>query len=394
MLAFIFPGQGSQRAGMGRPWVGHSSWAVVDEASEILGADLAHLLLDAEADELVATDNAQLATYLTSMVALDALRRAGVVPSACAGHSLGEYSALTAAGSLSLADGLGLVQARGRAMQRAAEACPGTMTAVLGLDDDTVKEVCRQAEGDVWVANLNAPGQVVISGAPEAVAAAGDAARAAGARRVLPLPVSGAFHTPYMASAGEALDQALEAAALVAPNVAVVANADAAPHHQAGAWAGLLHTQLCSPVRWRQSVERLADDGATTLIEVGPGGVLCGLARRTLPDIGTASVSTPEEVDRLAQAVPPAPAPPPAAPEGEHLHMSERLVVSPAAGVFSPAERWRENLAGSRVEVGEILGTVGNEEIRSRFAGVIMGIIAHDGEQLLPSQPIAWLRTA
>ncbi len=379
---------------MGRPWVGHPSWSIVDEASEILGTDLARLLLEADADELVSTASAQVATYVTSLVVLDALRRAGVAASACAGHSLGEYSALTAAGTLTPAHGLVLVQARGQAMQQAAEARPGTMAAVLGLDDATVGEACRRAEGDVWVANLNAPGQVVISGSSEAVAAAEDAARDLGARRVLPIPVGGAFHTPFMAPAGDTLDAALESAVLTAPTMPVVANVDAAPHHQAGAWAALLHAQLCSPVRWRQSVERLAEDGATTLVEVGPGGVLCALARRTLPDIGTASVSTPEEVHRLAQAVPPAPMPPPAAPEGEHLHMSERLVVSPAAGVFSPAERWRENLTGSRVEVGEVLGTVGAEEIRSRFAGVVMGIIAHDGEQLLPSQPIAWLRTA
>ncbi len=390
----MFPGQGSQQPGMGRPWLGHPSWSVVDQASELLGAHLAHLLLDADADELVSTGNAQLATYLTSLVALDALRRAGVAPSACAGHSLGEYSALTAAATLSLADGLVLVRARGQAMQRAADTRPGTMAAVLGLDDGSVEQACRQSEGDVWVANLNAPGQVVISGAPDAVTSAGEAARALGARRIVPMAVSGAFHTPFMAPAEDALDEALATAVLAAPGVPVVANVDAAPHHQAGAWAGLLHAQLCSPVRWRQSIERLAEDGATTLVEVGPGGILCRLARRTLPDLGTASVSTPEDVDRLAEAVPPAPAPPPAAPEGEHLHMSERLVVSPAAGVFSPAERWRENLAGSRVEVGEVLGTVGTEEIRSRFSGVVMGIIAHDGEQLLPSQPIAWLRTA
>nr|MDP9453669.1 hypothetical protein [Actinomycetota bacterium] len=167
-----------------------------------------------------------------------------------------------------------------------------------------------------------------------------------------------------------------------------------APHDQASEWPGLLHAQLTSPVRWRGCLERLAHDGATTLVEVGPGGVLCGLVRRTLPDAGTVAVAVPEEVDRLAEAVPPAPPPPPPRPEGEHLHMAERLVVSPAAGVFSPAERWRENLAGSRVEVGEVLGTVGTEEIRSRFSGVVMGIIAHDGEQVLASQPIAWLRTA
>ncbi len=379
---------------MGRAWVGHASWSIVDEASDILGADLSHLLLEADADELVATASAQVATYLTSLVALDALRRAAIVPSACAGHSLGEYTALTAAGSLSLAEGLRLVQARGEAMQRAADARPGTMAAVLGLDDALAEQACRQTGGDVWVANFNAPGQVVISGAPDSVAAAGDAARGLGARRVLPIPVGGAFHTPLMAPAEQDLDAALQAASLGAPQVPVVANVDAAPHHQAGEWSELLHAQLCSPVRWRRCVERLADDGVTTVVEVGPGGVLCGLVRRTRPDLGTVSVSTPEEIDRLAAAAPTAPNPPPARPEGEHLHMAERLVVSPAAGVFSPSERWRENLAGSRVEVGEVLGTVGTEEIRSRFAGVIMGIIAHEGEQVLPSQPIAWLRTA
>ncbi len=394
MLAFVFPGQGSQRPGMGRPWSGHVSWSIVDEASDILGADLAHLLVDADVDELVGTARAQMATYVTSLVVLDALRRAGVVPAACAGHSLGEYTALTAAGSLSLADGLALVQARGAAMQRAADARPGTMAAVLGLDDEAAEQACRQAGGDVWMANLNAPGQVVLSGAPEAVAAAGDAARSLGARRVVPIPVGGAFHTPLMAPAEHDLDEALGAAALGAPEVPVVANVDAAPHDQASEWPGLLHAQLTSPVRWRGCLERLAHDGATTLVEVGPGGVLCGLVRRTLPDAGTVAVAVPEEVDRLAEAVPPAPPPPPPRPEGEHLHMAERLVVSPAAGVFSPAERWRENLAGSRVEVGEVLGTVGTEEIRSRFSGVVMGIIAHDGEQVLASQPIAWLRTA
>lgn len=394
MLAFMFPGQGSQHPGMGRPWADHASWSVVHEASEVLGRDLAHLLLDADAEELVATANAQLATYVTSLVVLDALRCAGVAPAACAGHSLGEYSALTAAGALSFTDGLRLVQARGEAMAAAAGARPGTMAAVIGLDDDAVAEACRQAGGDVWVANLNAPGQVVVSGAEESVAALHKTAKALGARRILALPVAGAFHTSYMAPAGEALAAALARATLRPPRVPVVANVDATVHREGCEWADVLLAQLCHPVRWRQSVARLVADGATTLVEVGAGKVLSGMARRIVPDSGSVSVSTPEEVERLADAATPTSPRPPTSPEGEHLHMAERLVVSPAAGVFSPAERWRENLAGSRVEVGEVLGTVGTEEIRSRFAGVVMGIIAHDGEQLVASQPIAWLRTA
>ncbi len=394
MLAFMFPGQGSQMPGMGRPWVGHSSWSVVDEASDVLGQDVAHLLLDADADELRSTANAQLATYVTSLVVLDALRCAGVTPAACAGHSLGEYSALTAAGALSFTDGLRLVEARGHAMAAAARARPGTMAAVIGLDDESVEEACRQAGGDVWVANLNAPGQVVVSGAVEAVAALRKTAKALGARRVLDLSVAGAFHTSYMAGAGEALAEALARATLRAPRIPVVANVDATVHRGSREWAGVLLDQLCRPVRWRQSVERLVADGANTLAEVGAGTLLAGMAKRIVPDTGLVAVSGPDEVERLADVASPSSPRPPTSPEGEHLHMAERLVVSPAAGVFSPSERWRENLAGSRVEVGEVLGTVGSEEIRSRFAGVVMGIIAHDGEQLVASQPIAWLRTA
>ncbi|MDP8987346.1 MAG: ACP S-malonyltransferase [Actinomycetota bacterium] len=383
---------------MGTPWVDHPSWSLVDEASEAIGRDVAHLLLDAEAGELTSTANAQVATYVLSLVVLDAVGRTGVEPVACAGHSLGEYTALTAAGALPFATGVRLVRARGDAMQTAADARPGAMAAVIGLDDDTAATACEHVGGDVWVANLNAPGQVVLSGAPQAVKAAGEAARALGARRVLPIPVGGAFHTPYMAPAIDELRRALVEAGIGRPAVPVVANVDAETHLGDHEWAELLQAQLCSPVRWRHTLQRLADDGVTTFVEVGPGTVLTGLTKRTLANAGTVSVAAPEDVERLAEVVPPAPPPapshPPVSPEGEHLHMAERLVVSPAAGVFSPAERWREHLTGTRVEVGDVLGTVGDEEVRSRFSGVIMGIIAHDGEQLLRSQPVAWLRTA
>ena len=181
MLAFTFPGQGSQRPGMGRPWVDHPSWEVAGEASEIAERDLAALLLDADMEELTATGNAQLATFVMSLVVLDAVERLGLVPAACAGHSLGEYTALVASGAVSLADGTRLVVERGEAMQTAADERPGTMAALLGIGDDDAEAACQRAEDEVWVANYNAPGQVVIGGTAEGVAAASERAKELGA---------------------------------------------------------------------------------------------------------------------------------------------------------------------------------------------------------------------
>ena len=173
MLAFTFPGQGSQQPGMGRPWADHPSWALVAAASEASGRDVASLLLDADADELRRTENAQLSTYALSLVVHDAVRELGVRPTVAAGHSLGEYSALTALGALQVHDGVRLVTERGAAMQAAADARPGTMAAVLGADDETVETACAMVSGDVWVANSNGGGQVVIAGDADAIADAG-----------------------------------------------------------------------------------------------------------------------------------------------------------------------------------------------------------------------------
>ncbi len=198
MLAFTFPGQGSQRSGMGHAWVDHPSWEVAAEASEIAGRDLTALLLEAPMEELTRTANAQLATFVMSLVVLDAVERLGLFPAACAGHSLGEYTALVASGALSLSDGTRLVIDRGEAMQTAADERPGTMAALIGIADDDAEAACQRAEDEVWVANYNAPGQVVIAGTAAGVATATDRAKELGARKVLPIPVSGAFHTQLM----------------------------------------------------------------------------------------------------------------------------------------------------------------------------------------------------
>lgn len=309
VMAFTFPGQGSQRPGMGAPWVDHESWALVAQASEVAGRDIARLLLEADADELRNTRNAQLTTYVLSLVVHDAVRRlpAAPEPSAAAGHSLGEYSALTAVGALSFADGVRLVAARGEAMQHAAESSPGTMAAVLGLDDDLAVEACRRVEGDVWVANFNAPGQVVIAGSADDVAAAAVVAKELGGKKVMPLPVGGAFHTPYMGKARAELEAALAEATFRSPAVPVVANVDATPYTAADVWPDLLAAQLVSPVRWRHTVRRLADDGANTFLELGPGGVLTGMAKRIVAHLRHASIATPDDLaalpDLLAQPV-------------------------------------------------------------------------------------------
>ena len=393
MLAFTFPGQGSQKPGMGAPWIEHESWELVDEASEVAGRDIARLLLEADAEELRQTDNAQLTTFVLSLVVLDAVERVGVRPAMAAGHSLGEYTALTATGTMGFDEGVRTVVARGDAMREAAEDNPGTMAAVLGLEDDDCDVACRRADGDVWVANFNAPGQVVIAGSAEGVAAAGVAAKELGAKKVMPLPVGGAFHTPYMAPARDDLRKAIDAVTFRAPDVPVIANIDARPHLDADEWSKLLSGQLVSPVRWRHSVARMFEDGVRTFVELGPGNVLTGTVKRIVSDARALSVATPDDLDKLLETLAGEPPVQHDVPEGEHLYLVERMVVSPAAGIFVPAEPWRSDPHGV-AEVGDLLGMIGEVEVRSLFAGQVMGFIAVDGERVTASQPIAWLRTA
>jgi [acyl-carrier-protein] S-malonyltransferase len=348
-----------------------------------------------------------------SLVVLDAVERLGLTPAACAGHSLGEYTALVASGALSMADGTSLVIERGDAMQAAADARPGTMAALIGIADDDAESACQRAESDVWVANYNAPGQVVIAGTEGGITRAVTLAKELGARKVLPLAVSGAFHTPMMLPARARLRERLDSVTFHAPEVPVVANVDARVHTDSGEWPGLLSAQLCSPVRWRQSLEVLSGRGSTLAIELGPGGVLSGMVRRATPDMRGVPVAVPDDLDKLMDHVSGNDEWSASGPDGqgEHLYTSERVVVSPAPGVFEPAVRLAalESTAlaeataapgsgegaepGSLLAVGDQVGTVGMTDVRTPFDGILVRWLAVRGERVVEGQPVAWLRT-
>jgi [acyl-carrier-protein] S-malonyltransferase len=393
MIAFTFPGQGSQLPGKGLPWVDHPSWELVAEASEASGRDVEHLLLRADADELRETRNAQLSTYVMSMIVLDAVERTGLEPAFHAGHSLGEFSALTAAGVINFWAGVQLVTERGNAMQDAADATNGTMAAVLGLDDEKVDLACRRTDGEVWVANYNSAGQVVIAGDPDAISRASDLAKEMGAKRIMPINVGGAFHTPFMSPARDRLRKALSEVDFRTPNRPVYANVDALPHDDAAGWPGLLGAQLTSPVMWRHTLHALSEAGATVFLELGPGTTLTGLAKRTLKTNGTGTtslaVNKPADVDALLDSLSGASQSGGVA-EGERLYAIERLIVSPSTGVFEPVN---DLSTGQNICRGQIVGTVGGSAVRSAFEGHLQGLLALAGERVTTSQPLAWLRS-
>lgn len=375
---------------MGKPWVDHESWELVTEASEIAGRDVGDLLLNADAETLKDTRNAQLTTFVSSLMVLDAVERLGFEPSLCAGHSLGEYTALTANGALGFDDGVRLVIERAAAMHDAGTKSPGVMSAVLGLDDEQVETACRRADSDVWVANFNAPGQVVIAGSPTGVQLASEHAKELGAKRIMALPVSGAFHTPLMAPARDRLREAIAAAKPRDSDVPIVSNVDAKAHSHGNEWTTLLSAQLSSPVRWKQCLETMFESGIKDFVELGPGGVLTGMAKRTIESARTLSISTPEELDKLIEWIGASSLPTQELHEGEHLFAVERLVVSPGAGVFVPNAKIAN---GTRISVGDVIGMVGDQEVRSLFDGILQNYISVDGERLTPHQPVAWLRT-
>ena len=294
-IAIVFPGQGSQSPGAGRPWLDQPAWQIVEQAETATGLRLAHLLLDADADELADTRSAQLSVLLTSLLAWHAVAptlRDGP-PVGFAGHSLGQITALIAAETLTLADGLRLAVARADASAACQAEHPGAMLALLGADEAQATEACTAAPDSAWVANINGAGQVVVGGRPDALEAVAERATELGVRRTRRLAVDGAFHTPLMAGAARRLAPTLEDLTFTAPCAPVVTNHDAHPVDTASGWPDRLTAHLVSPVRWADVVGTLVGLGADTFIEVGPGTVLTGLTKRLVPDADTRSVSAP-----------------------------------------------------------------------------------------------------
>ena len=289
MIAFVFPGQGSQYAGMGRDLTENFPTArlVFEEASDALGFDLAALCFNGPEEDLRLTTNTQPAILTTSIAALRVIEQeTGLVPGYVAGHSLGEYSALVCAGALSFTDAVRTVRQRGAFMQEAVPVGEGAMAAIMGLEAEAVEEICRAAaQGQiVSPANFNCPGQLVIAGHSEAVARANESAKARGAKRALMLPVSAPFHCALMVPAGERLREVLERIPVAAPRVAVVSNVEAVPYREAQRVRELLVAQVSAPVRWDASVRKMAQLGVERFVEIGPGKVLSGLVKRIAKD--------------------------------------------------------------------------------------------------------------
>ena len=302
--AFLFPGQASQAIGMGQDLVARfpEAQALFAEADRVLGFELSKICFEGPMEELTQTSVTQPAVYVHSVAVARLLAARGLVPEAVAGHSLGEYSALTAAGVFDFEVGLLLVRERGRLMQETGHQQPGTMAAVLGLDDDVVRELCAQVGPDVVPANFNCPGQIVISGAVEAVEKAGQAAAAAGATRVVALPVSGAFQSPLMAPAAEPLAERLAETPFAPPSVPVINNVTATPETDPDQLRQRLVEQMTAPVLWTASILRLREMGIDEALEVGPGSVLKGLGRRITRELKITTAGTVEDLDGLDAA--------------------------------------------------------------------------------------------
>lgn len=289
MKAYVFPGQGAQFVGMGKDLYDNNeeARAMFEKANEILGFRITDLMFEGTPEDLRQTKVTQPAIFLHSVILAKALGDE-FKPDMVAGHSLGEFSALVAAGALNFEDGLRLVSARAQAMQKACEINPSTMAAIIALPDEKVEEVCAGIEGVVVCANYNCPGQLVISGEEAAIDKACEVLKAAGAKRAMKLPVGGGFHSPCMEPARTELAEAIERTNFTTPSCPVYQNVDALPHTDPAEIKGLLISQLTAPVRWTQTVKNMVADGATEFVELGPGKVLQGLVSKISRDVTVA----------------------------------------------------------------------------------------------------------
>ena len=301
MIAFCFPGQGSLEAGMGRDIAEAvpAAMEVFERGSEAAGIDLRQLCFEAPLEELLETEIQQPALVTTSLAVLAALRERGIEPDYVVGHSVGEFAALAAASAMTNDEAISLVRERGLAMAEAARERPGSMAAVLGLDDHVVECLCREIE-QVWPANYNCPGQIVVSGEDPSVEELCDAAEEKGARRTVKLKVSGAFHSPLVGKAADRLRPAIERIRFAEP-VAPFMSTVTAKIEPAQRMGGLLVDQLTAPVRFTQAVRGLVKDGVGIFVEIGPGQVLTGLLRRCDRSLRTISVNDPESLRRLRE---------------------------------------------------------------------------------------------
>jgi [acyl-carrier-protein] S-malonyltransferase len=303
LIAFIFPGQGSQSVGMGKDLADAYQICreTFEEADAALGEPLSRLCFEGPEEQLTLTENQQPAILAVSIAACRLAQSLGVKPAFVAGHSLGEYSANVAAGTLAFGDALALVRRRGRYMQEAVPVGTGAMAAILGVDAETVARACDEAsQGEVVsAANLNGGGQVVISGARDAVTRAGARAKELGARRVVPLQVSAPFHCAMMQPAQDRLAPELRTIQARDPRVPVIANVDGQPKRTASEAIEALIAQVSSPVRWEDVMRRLASEGVTTYVEVGPGTVLSGMARRINREATVAHIAVPDDVPSI-----------------------------------------------------------------------------------------------